>query len=108
MTNFEVKKRTSELEGFGLGDCLRIEKINSTLDELYMFSLVNDKDRMAGFISVDGKTYLGGGETMAQFELGDIRAIELFIEDLKNSDSDIIVTPLSKNRYKIMLTLEEI
>lgn len=107
MTNFEIKKRTNELEGFGLGDYLQIEEMNSTFDELYMFSLVNVEDRMAGFISVDGRSYLGK-EKMAQFQVGDIRAIESFIKDLKNSDSDIIVTPLSRNHYKVMLTLEEI
>lgn len=107
MINFEIKKRTSELEGFGLGDYLRIEGVNSTIDELYIFSLVNDIDRMAGFISLDGKSYLGK-ETMAQFQLGDVQAIELFIKYLKNSDSDIVITPLPKSRYKATLTLEEI
>lgn len=107
MTNFEIKKRTNKLEGFGLGDYLLIESENSTFDDLFIFSLVDESQRLAGFVNVDGRTYLGR-EQMATFQVGDTRAIELFIKELQSESDHMIITLLPQSHYRAKVTLEEI
>lgn len=107
MTNFEIKKRTSDVENFGLGDYLLIESENSTFDNLFIFSLIDDSERLAGFINVDGRSYLGKG-AIAEFQIGDTRAIELFIKELQSASGNMIVTPLPQSRYRAKVTIEEI
>lgn len=69
--------------------------------------MIDDNERLAGFINVDGRSYISKG-AIAEFQIGDTRAIELFVKELQNSSGNLVVTLLPQSRYRAKVTLEEI